>query len=98
LANGEWKHGAHHHPYNQWLFFIAISGIGSLPLQVREGNKAPYICPGGSTASNVQTNAPVSYQVIGPYACQQAAFLVGSQHVQNGATIPVGSPPVRAGC
>ena len=62
--------------YNQWLMSIVISGIGSLPMQVRaRGNKAPYICPGGSTASNVQTNAPVSYQVIGPYACQQADHL-----------------------
>lgn len=85
--------------YNQWLMSIVISGIGSLPMQVRaRGNKAPYICPGGSTASNVQTNAPVSYQVIGPYACQQAALLVCSHDVQNGATIPVGSPPVRARC
>ena len=39
------------------------------------------------------TDAAFSYQFIGPYPCQQKAFSVCSQNVQNGSIIPVGSPP-----
>ena len=34
-----------------------------------------------------------TYQFIGPYPCQQQAFSVCSQPVDNGTIIPVGSPP-----
>ena len=40
-----------------------------------------------------QTDAPASYQFIGPYPCQQQAFDVCNQDVVNGSIIPVGSPP-----
>jgi hypothetical protein len=40
-----------------------------------------------------QTDAPASYQFIGPYPCQPQAFDVCNQEVVNGSIIPVGSPP-----
>lgn len=39
------------------------------------------------------SNAPFGYQFIGPYPCNQQAFSVCSQKVDNGSIIPVGSPP-----
>ena len=37
--------------------------------------------------------APVGYQFVGPYPCQQQAFSACNQTVDNGSIIPVGSPP-----
>ena len=39
------------------------------------------------------TNAPFSYQFIGPYPCRPEALSVCNQDVVNGSIIPVGSPP-----
>jgi hypothetical protein len=54
--------------------------------------KNEIICSCPITAP-AQVNAPVGYQFIGPYPCQQQAFSVCNQQVGNGSIIPVGSPP-----
>lgn len=47
-------------------------------------------CP---ITKNTTSNAPLGYQFIGPYPCQQRAFSVCDQDAHNGTIIPVGSPP-----
>ena len=39
------------------------------------------------------TKPAASFQFIGPYPCQQQAFSACDQQADNGAIIPVGSPP-----